>query len=64
MGKAKQQMIEKRTGLLRILYATHYSLNGLRAAFKSEAAIRQEFFAMLVLIPLALWLEVLSLIHI
>lgn len=58
MGKAKQQMIEKRTGLLRILYATYYSLNGLRAAFKSEAAIRQEFFAMLVLIPLALWLEV------
>jgi diacylglycerol kinase (ATP) len=51
-------MIEKRTGLLRIFYATHYSLNGLRAAFKSEAAVRQELFAMLVLIPLALWLEV------
>lgn len=51
-------MIEKRTGLRRIFYATHYSLNGLRAAFKSEAAVRQELFAMLMLIPLALWLEV------
>lgn len=51
-------MIPKRTGIIRVVYATYYSLNGLRAAFKSEAAIRQEIVAMLVLIPVACWLDV------
>lgn len=51
-------MIPKRTGIMRVVYATYYSLNGLRAAFKSEAAIRQEVVAMLVLIPVACWLDV------
>lgn len=51
-------MIPKRTGIMRVVYATYYSLNGLRAAFKSEAAIRQEIVAMLVLIPVACWLDV------
>jgi diacylglycerol kinase (ATP) len=50
-------MIPKRTGIMRVVYATYYSLNGLRAAFKSEAAIRQEVVAMLVLIPVACWLD-------
>lgn len=51
-------MIPKRTGIIRVVYATYYSLNGLREAFKSEAAIRQEIVAMLVLIPVACWLDV------
>ena len=32
----------RKTGLVRIFYALIYSINGLRAAFKYEAAIRQE----------------------
>jgi len=51
-------MIKKHTGILRIIYATRYSMNGLVAAFNSEAAIRQELFAMIVLIPLAVWLDI------
>ncbi|WP_163932397.1 diacylglycerol kinase [Paraferrimonas sp. SM1919] len=31
-----------RTGLTRIVYATKYSMQGLKAAFKHEAAFRQE----------------------
>ena len=51
-------MIPKRKGIMRLIYATHYSLNGLRAAFQSEAAIRQEIMAMVVLIPIACFLDV------
>lgn len=32
----------RKTGVVRIFYALIYSINGLRAAFKYEAAIRQE----------------------
>ena len=32
----------RKTGLVRIFYAFIYSINGLRAAFKYEAAFRQE----------------------
>lgn len=46
-------MITKRTGILRVLYATYYSLKGLRAAFLSEAAVRQEIFAILIMTPVA-----------
>ena len=53
-------MITKRTGITRILYATYYSLKGLHAAFKSEAAVRQEVFALLVLIPVTFMLDVTS----
>ncbi|MCW8092352.1 diacylglycerol kinase [Alteromonas sp. ASW11-130] len=51
-------MTSKHTGFPRLYFATLYSLKGLKAAFKSEAAIRQELAAMLVLIPIACYLDV------
>lgn len=45
-----------KTGLKRIWYALFYSLDGLRAAYISESAFRQEVAATLLLLPLALWL--------
>ena len=45
-----------KTGLRRVWNALHYSLAGLRAAFKHEDAFRQEVFLAAVLIPLALLL--------
>ena len=45
-----------RTGLGRIIAAGGYSLRGLKAAFQNEAAIRQELFAAIFLVPLAIYL--------
>lgn len=42
------------TGLTRIINATGYSWQGLRAAFKFEAAFRQELLLCIVLLPIAL----------
>ncbi|WP_043528365.1 diacylglycerol kinase [Litchfieldella xinjiangensis] len=44
------------TGWRHLLYSTHYSLKGLRAAFHNETAFRQEVGLCLVLLPLAIWL--------
>lgn len=44
-----------RTGLDRVIRATGYSLDGLRAAYTGESAFRQEFWAGVVLIPAAWW---------
>ena len=44
------------TGFRRIVNATFYSLAGLRWAWQSEAAFRQECVAVVILIPTALWL--------
>ena len=44
------------TGFKRIYNAFFYSLNGLKAAYKNEAAFRQELILSTVLIPLGLWL--------
>ena len=46
------------TGLKRILNAAGYSLDGLRAAFKGEAAFRQLVLLNVVLVPVAFWLPV------
>lgn len=43
-------------GLARILRAARCSREGLRAAWKNEAAFRQEALLTLILMPLALWL--------
>lgn len=51
-------MSEKNTGLKRVVKATYYSYRGIVAAFKYEAAFRQELFLALILMPLALWLPV------
>lgn len=44
------------TGLKRIIHATFFSIAGLRAAWRNEAAFRQECLLALVLTPTAFWL--------
>ena len=46
----------KNTGIRRIWLAFGYSVKGVVATFKSEAAFRQETFLLLFAIPLALWI--------
>ncbi|AQZ96531.1 diacylglycerol kinase [Halopseudomonas phragmitis] len=46
------------TGWRRIWRAAGYSLDGLSAAYRGEAAFRQLVWLALVLIPLAIWLPV------
>ena len=46
---------KQRRGLTRILHATGYSLQGLRAAWH-ETAFRQEFLLSLILFPIGYWL--------
>ncbi|MCG6201583.1 diacylglycerol kinase [Psychromonas antarctica] len=50
--------MEKNTGLKRIILATGYSMQGLRSAFKYEAAFRQELLLAVIFIPLACYLDV------
>ena len=45
-------MESKNTGLKRIFKATGYSLQGLKAAYKHEAAFRQELVLLVVSVPL------------
>lgn len=45
-----------KTGIARIIDAGGYSWKGFRAAFKHEAAFRQELFLLLILSPIAIWL--------
>lgn len=44
-----------RTGLDRLVRATGYSIEGLATAYRGESAFRQEFWAAVVLLPLAFW---------
>ena len=44
------------TGIGRIIRATGYSAQGISAAWKHEAAFRQETMLLIVLTPIALWL--------
>jgi len=44
------------TGVQRIFRATVYSALGLSAAWKNEAAFRQELLLVIVLLPVAIWL--------
>jgi len=44
------------TGLRRIVNATFYSFAGLRCAWRTEAAFRQECVVILILMPIAAWL--------
>jgi diacylglycerol kinase (ATP) len=55
---ADSRALKGRRGLQRLLNATRYSLDGLRAAWDHEDAFRQELLLALVLVPLALWLPV------
>lgn len=42
-------------GLQRMLHASRYSYQGLRAQWRYEAAFRQEVWLFVVMVPLALW---------
>ena len=44
------------TGLRRIINATFFSVAGFRAAWRDEAAFRQELLLCIVLVPAAFWL--------
>ena len=44
------------TGFKRVIYATGYSIAGLRAALQHEAAFRQECALALILLPAGVWL--------
>jgi diacylglycerol kinase (ATP) len=44
------------TGLRRIVNATFFSLAGFRAAWRDEAAFRQETLLCVVLLPIGIWL--------
>lgn len=49
----KDQYMKKKTGIIRLIKATGYSLAGLKAVWKSEAAFRQETILAIALIPAA-----------
>ncbi|OEU47031.1 MAG: diacylglycerol kinase [Desulfobulbaceae bacterium S5133MH15] len=46
----------ERSGSKRIIWACYYSYRGIFAAWRSEAAFRQELVLMLFMIPFAFWL--------
>jgi len=45
-------------GFKRLFNATRFSYQGLQAAFKTEAAFREELILACIMIPLAFWLDV------
>jgi len=47
---------EKTTGVVRIIKATEYSMAGIKAAWKHEAAFRQELALLAILMPLGFFL--------
>ncbi|MFA3780928.1 MULTISPECIES: diacylglycerol kinase [unclassified Yersinia (in: enterobacteria)] len=51
-------MANQSTGLARVYKAAGYSVKGLTAAWKNEAAFRQEAVAAIIAIILAFWLDV------
>lgn len=50
--------LKGKRGLTRLMNATHYSMDGICAAFKNEEAFRQELLCAIVLVPVALFLPV------
>ena len=50
--------LKGKTGILRLINATRYSWQGIRAGFENEAAFREECLLAIILIPLALLLPV------
>jgi len=44
-------------GITRLSKAIQYSRNGLRSAFRYEAAFRQEVLISVILLPIALWIS-------
>lgn len=50
------RLVAGQSGLKRLFSALRYSLQGLRAAFRNEAAFREECYLSILIIPLALYL--------
>ena len=57
-GTSDSRTFKGRRGLQRVLNATGYSLDGLRAAWTHEDAFRQELMLAAVLVPVAIFLPV------
>ncbi len=55
---ADSRTLKGRRGIQRLLNATRYSVDGLRAAWAHEDAFRQEVLLALILIPVAVFLPV------
>ncbi|AVJ19548.1 diacylglycerol kinase [Serratia rhizosphaerae] len=51
-------MANQTTGLTRIIKAAGYSYQGLTAAWRNEAAFRQEAVAVVIAVIVALWLDI------
>lgn len=49
-------LAQRSKGIERVIKATFYSMKGIRHAFVSEAAFRQELALAVILFPLGLWL--------
>ncbi|ABE60274.1 MULTISPECIES: diacylglycerol kinase [Chromohalobacter] len=49
-------MKPRQSGFRHLIDSTHYSLKGLRAAFRNETAFRQEVGICVILLPLAWWI--------
>lgn len=52
----QQSPYKSKGGLGRLFNALRYSAQGLSAAFRHEAAFRQELFLVVVLTPVAIWI--------
>ena len=52
------ESLKGKQGLVRLINATRYSLHGIQAGIKHEAAFREELILAIVLIPVALLLPV------
>ncbi len=50
------EVLSKATGWQRLFRATGYSMAGLRAAWRHEAAFRQELGLVVLMVPAAFWL--------
>jgi diacylglycerol kinase (ATP) len=57
-GATGAQSLKGRTGISRILHATGYSLAGLKAAYRGEAAFRQLLLLNVLLLPVAFMVDV------
>ena len=56
--EAKRFVPNQAHGFKRVIKATGYSIAGIKAAIKGEAAFRQELFLTLVLVPVALLMPI------
>lgn len=57
MAKAEYQKLNQpMRSIMRLFYATRWSLKGFRSTLKTEEAFRQEVLLLIVLAPLGLWM--------